>query len=163
MASPRYVPMDAERTLIQALAAFGVPQDSMVLELWSARRELLKKAGEPVPDGKPISLKLLRRAYRAELDTGLDRANGRVAESLYKRAIDLKHPQGAISAMFWMKTRGGWSEKVRVEQTGANGGPIAYELDLKDATLEEIEVLEKFLSTRAAKLSVVGGTDHVAA
>lgn len=162
MPTPRYVPMDAERVLVQALVAYGVPQESMRLELYTARHELLKKAGQPIPDDKPISLKLLRRAYRTELDTGLDRANGRVAEGLYKRAIDLKHPQGAISAMFWMKTRGGWSEKSRIEHTGKDGKPIEFDL-LSDATLEEVEVLERVLARREAKLRLVGGTDVDAA
>ena len=45
-----------------------------------------------------------------------------------------------------------WRETSRQEQTGANGTPIqhSHAFDLKDASDEELEVIERFVRRRAA-------------
>lgn len=89
--------------------------------------------------GRPIDLKTLRRAFRTELDDGAARANALVAQSLFKKATGTG--QGAVTAaIFWLKTKGGWKETVRVENTGKDGAPIQHEHrhSATDAELEAI-------------------------
>lgn len=56
-----------------------------------------------------IDLATLCRHHRAELETGQIIANARVAENLYRKAAG-DGPQSVTAAMFWLKTRAGWSE-----------------------------------------------------
>lgn len=55
-----------------------------------------------------INRNTLEKHYRYELDTGHVKATAKVAESLYKRATN----GNVAAAIFWMKARAGWSEKV---------------------------------------------------
>lgn len=57
----------------------------------------------------------LVKYYREEIDTSTPKANARVAASLFKQATELNIP---ASAIFWAKTRMGWSEKSQVEHSG---------------------------------------------
>lgn len=143
MARPPFQPTENERAQVEAMAAYGIPQELIV-------RFVVRPSGS-AGAVKPISLKTLRKHFREELDTAGVKIESKVAESLYKRAIDLKHPQGAISAMFLLKARFGWTDKQVVEHTGKDGGPIGFELDLSDATPDELAVLERFLAKKVAQ------------
>jgi hypothetical protein len=57
-----------------------------------------------------IDPKTLRKFYRRELDTGVERANLSVATALHKRATSGKD---TIASIFWMKARAGWVDTVR--------------------------------------------------
>lgn len=57
------------------------------------------------------------------LATGADLANAKVASKLFQKCMK----GDTIALLFWTKTRMGWSEKQKVEHTGADGGPIVYE------------------------------------
>ena len=63
--------------------------------------------------------KTLRKHYREELDTAETKANAKVAESLFKKALGDKN--GSVTAaIFWLKTRAGWTEKSVVDNTSSD-------------------------------------------
>jgi hypothetical protein len=72
-----------------------------------------------------IDAKTLRKHYREELDTGHIKANSRIAESLYRKALG-DGPQSVTAAIFWLKTRAHWKETSvhEVSQTS----PVTIEL-----------------------------------
>ena len=61
-----------------------------------------------------IDPKTLRKYYAKELRGATTIANARVAESLFKQATD----GNTAAAIFWLKARAGWREKVDVEHAG---------------------------------------------
>lgn len=93
----QFEPTQEQRNLVVALAAVGTPHKHICLEILR-------------PDGKPISEPTLRKAFREELDNGMQRANGKVVNVAYKMAT-----AGTIPAMtiFWLKTRCGWKEPAQ--------------------------------------------------
>lgn len=97
-------PTPASRKQVEALAAYGIPQDA-----------ICKVVG--------VSLPTLHKHYRDELDTAMSKANARVAESLFKKATG-DGTQSVTAAIFWLKTRAGWKETVVNEHTGPGGGPV---------------------------------------
>lgn len=59
----------------------------------------------------------LRKLYSEELETAAIDATAQVAGKLFQECMG-----GNVTAMiFWMKTRGRWSEKSEVEVTGGGG------------------------------------------
>lgn len=83
---------------VEAMSAYGIPQ-----------KEIANCLG--------IDVKTLRKHYREQLDTATAKANAAIAGKLYKKAME-----GDVRSMiFWLKTRGQWSTKVQVEQTGIVG------------------------------------------
>jgi len=70
-----------------------------------------------------IDINTLRSTYPDELDNAATKANGKVAESLYRKAIG-EGREGVTAAIFWLKARAGWKETHAHELSGANGGPI---------------------------------------
>lgn len=92
---PKFEPTDEQRKTVMAMAGYGIPQEGIGLVIG-------------------IDLKTLRKYFRAELDKGEVVATSKVAESLYKMATD----GNVAAAIFWMKARAGWSEKVNVDLTG---------------------------------------------
>jgi len=69
-----------------------------------------------------ISEITISKHYKHELSTAAAGATAAVAQSLFDNAM-----KGNVAApIFWMKTRGGWSEKRWVELTGKEGGPIEF-------------------------------------
>ncbi|MGF6806279.1 hypothetical protein OKW30_001405 [Paraburkholderia sp. Clong3] len=108
MARPSFNANNDQRKLVEQLAAFGIPQEDMVM--------LVLDANE-----KPISVPTLRKHFRKELTEGLVKANTAVAQALFKKA----KAGNVASIIFWLKTRGGWRETPQaVELTGKDGGQI---------------------------------------
>lgn len=91
--------------------------------------------------------KIDHKEFSEALKSGKDAADGKVAESLYKRAMGYSHPaqkifndQGAplvvdyiehyppdtTACIFWLKNRqrAKWRDKIEQEITGADGGPL---------------------------------------
>lgn len=93
----------AQRNQVEAMAAYGIPE-----------REIARVLG-----AKPAEL---RAAFPDELDTGSTKANSKVAESLYRKAIG-EGPQSVTAAIFWLKTRAKWKETNINEITSADGSP----------------------------------------
>jgi hypothetical protein len=82
----------ASRRQVEAMAAYGVPET-----------DIARVIG--------IDPKTLRRHYRDELATGHIKANSRIAESLYRKALG-DGAQSVTAAIFWLKTRAHWKETV---------------------------------------------------
>ena len=61
-----------------------------------------------------IDEKTLRKHYRSELDGGHVKANAKIAESLFRKAMG-DGSQSVTAAIFWLKTRAGWKEPVQQE------------------------------------------------
>jgi hypothetical protein len=114
MTRPAHKPDDAQRRQVEAMSAYGIPENdiSRVLRV----------------DPKP-----LRKHYRDELDLGSTKANAQVAGLLFNAARN-----GNVTAqIFWLKTRARWKEAPSEHQhTGALGTFDVRELS--DQALERI-------------------------
>lgn len=111
MGRPSFEPTDEEKRLVEACAGFGVPEDE-ILTL------ILRK-------GVPIAKNTLRKHFKTELESAHTRANLRVAQSLYNQAIS----GNTTAAIFWMKTRAGWREKVSMDHTSSDRSMSPMTLD----------------------------------
>jgi len=127
MARPQFQPTDEDRALVEQLAAFGIPVTSMTLFVKD-------KAG------KSISERTLRKHFAKELDLGEMKANVKVAQTLFKKAVS----GDTTSMIFWLKTRARWKESPQqVELTGKDGGPVEQKTTVVD---------EKQIKAAVAKL-----------
>lgn len=96
---PSYVPTDPNRRMVEAMVACGVPEYEIANVL-------------------QIDEKTLRKHFFAEISTGQTKANFKVAQALYNRAIAEKGSAGVTAAMFWLRTRAGWREATADEPLG---------------------------------------------
>ena len=83
-------PDPGTRRQVETMAAYGVPEIDIATVV-------------------DIDPKTLRKHYRQELNTGAIKANSKVAESLYKKALG-DGAQSVAAAIFWLKTRAHWKE-----------------------------------------------------
>lgn len=88
--------------MVEAMAGFDIPEEEIRRVLTDPRT------------GGPIGIKTLRTHFRTELDTGRTRANAKVAESLFKKALG-EGPSAVSASIFWLKARAGWKEMSRVD------------------------------------------------
>ena len=95
-----HTPEAAGRRQVEAMAAYGIPEADIARVM-------------------EIDPKTLRRHYRSELDTGHIKANSRMAENLYKKAMG-DGPQAVTATIFWLKTRARWKEATVNEITVTN-------------------------------------------
>jgi hypothetical protein len=72
------------------------------------------------PDGKPISAKTMREHFGPELQRGRALAGMKLKKSAY----DLASAGDKTMLIFLLKTKHGFSETVKVEQTGKDGAPL---------------------------------------
>ena len=87
-----HIPDAQSRATVESLSGYGVPQQDIA--------RILR-----------ISLPTLHKHYRDDLDLGMAKANASVGQTLHQLAV-----RGNVAAaIFWAKTRMGWSEKVRVD------------------------------------------------
>lgn len=100
--SQKHKPTNETRTQVKSFAMVGVPHD-MIGRLIG------------------IDAKTLRKYYAEELETGEAHGVAAVAKTLFARATKGNDLSAVI---FYLKARAGWSEKQRVEVTGADGGPV---------------------------------------
>lgn len=142
-----FAPSEDQRKQIEALAAYGIPQEEMCRLLVNPQT------------GRPIDLKTLHKHFRAELDTGMMKANARVAESLFRQAVGapaqydaqgklLRGEQTPVvtAAIFWLKARAGWKETDVHEFQGRDGGPI----EIDDARSKLADRLARLAGAKAA-------------
>jgi len=88
----KHEPTEKLRAQVKALASFSVPKDSIARYLGMSQRTL-------------------QLNYAAELHDGGVEANAKVANALYKQALD-----GNVTAgIFWLKARAGWTDRGTVE------------------------------------------------
>lgn len=110
---PPFQPTAEQRRNVEVLAGLGLTQDEICLLVVNPTT------------GRPVTRDTLERYFRTELETGAPKAHAKVAESLYKRAVDLSHPQGATCAIFFAKCRMGWRERVSVDVEVRSGVLVA--------------------------------------
>jgi hypothetical protein len=109
MGRPAHKPDPTSRRQVEAMAAYGVPEADVAKVL-------------------AIDPKTLRKHYRSELDTGSIKANSKVAESLYRKALG-DGSQSVTAAIFWLKTRARWKETTVSEVTVDAGDSISAMLE----------------------------------
>lgn len=127
MPTPQHKPTRVSRAVVKALSGFGLKQEDI--------------ARHPEVG---VGLTTLHKHYREELDTGNSAALEKIGEGLFQKAMN-----GDTTALIFLaKCRLGFKEISRVEQTGADGGPI----QLEESPRERI-------AGRLARLKIVGGTD----
>lgn len=100
-----------------------------------------------------ISINLLQFYYAHEFDTAEALVNAKVAKVALDMALSGRNPE---MTQFWLKTRAGWSEKQRLEITGADGGPLEMvtvrESLMKTILSHEVEVQD----AKGARLALAG-------
>jgi hypothetical protein len=133
---PTYVPTDEARKMVDAMAAYGIPQPQIAAVLG-------------------IHQETLRKHFRKELDTAYIKANSSVAQYLFENA-----KSGNVTAqIFWLKTRAGWKEPPQAHQhSGAVG---TY--DLSKLSEDELERLEAILSRTESPANPSGDPGGVGA
>jgi hypothetical protein len=100
---PPFQPTEAERRQVEALSGYGLPIEQIAVL---------------VRDG--IDSDTLRKHFREELISGKAKANGQIGKTLFQKAMG-----GDTTAMiWWSKTQMRWSETMKHELTGAEGGPL---------------------------------------
>src|SRR5688500_5029135 len=87
-----HVPDPQTRRQVEAMAAYGVPEVDIARVI-------------------AIDPKTRRKHYREERDVGSIKANTKLAESLYRKALG-DGAQSVTAAIFWLKTRAGWKETM---------------------------------------------------
>jgi hypothetical protein len=109
---PAFVPTPEQRSTVETMTAYGARQDDIAAILG-------------------IDPKTLRKHFAEQIALGTVKANAKVAESLFKKAVGFHYkaqrafmhkgkavvvdyteyqPPDTVSAIFWLKTRAGWSE-----------------------------------------------------
>jgi len=119
-------PTDESRRQVEALSGYGMPR-------------------ERICDVIGVSWPTLLKYYDRELALGDAKALSQIAKAAFERGVIDKDTSMLI---FLCKTRLGWRDVQRVENTGPNGGPIQIE-----------ESPRERITRRLAGLKVVGGTD----
>jgi|TARA_R110000822_G_scaffold22592_3_gene70620 hypothetical protein len=109
--APAFVPTDMQREDVVMMSANGIKPMHQAESLG-------------------VSMKILNKYFKSELDYGKMRANTRVSGALYGKAME-----GNVPAMiFWLKSQAGWREADRLELTGANGKQL---MNLTDTDKEQ--------------------------
>lgn len=96
------------------MSSYGVPQDEIALVL-------------------DVDKKTLRKYYRQELDTACAKANAQVAQRLYKKCLD----GDTTSMIFWMKTRGKWSEKIEYDHKTSDGSMKPQQIVIEHVNVKD--------------------------
>jgi hypothetical protein len=108
---PKFVPTQAMRTHVAIMAACGLPQEIMITKIINPETK------------RPIDIKTLEKAFRQELDRGMEEANALVSQALFKKAVG-NGSQSVSAAIFWLKCRARWKPIDGVELTGKDGDPL---------------------------------------
>jgi hypothetical protein len=97
-----------ERKQVEALSGYGLPHDHIAVLI-----------------GDGIDVDTLRKHFPMELARGKAKANGKIGQTLFQKAMG-----GDTTAMiWWSKTQMKWSEVQKHELTGKNGDPIKVEAE----------------------------------
>jgi len=110
-----HVRTEQNAKMVEAMTAYGVTQGDIAAVLG-------------------VSLSTIKTHYRDELDTAIAKANSKIAERLYKKALD----GDTTSMIFWLKTRARWAETIKQEHSGPEGGPVQHEVRTAEELAREI-------------------------
>lgn len=100
--------------MVEALAGYGIPQGQIMLLV--------------VHKGRHIAKDTLHHHFRAELDSGMAKANAKIAGALFKNAIDHNNVAAQI---WWTKVRMGWKEPAQDMLVGGLAGAPAIQIVVK--------------------------------
>ena len=115
---------------VRAFAASGATLE-MIADIFDVSKQTIRNH-EP-----------LIKAFHA----GKAEALARVGGKLYQKAVG----GDTASAIFYLKTQGGWREVNRTEHTGVDGGPVQMEVrDLSTFSDEQLDALERLALTFAS-------------
>lgn len=95
---------------------------------------------------------LIYRHYGSDFRMGRIEANKNVASTLYDVAVGYTKPDGTVvepdkgALIYWTKARMGWSDTLRIEHTGAEGGDLRVTTEVK-ATVGLSPAVEAVLTT----------------
>lgn len=144
MRGSRHQPTEQLRRSVRAMAAYGMPQIDIAASV-------------------DISVGTLRKHYAEEISIAAAEANAKVAQTLFKTATDQNHKSHVTAAIFWLKTRAGWTERNAVEHSGPNGGPIettSRDVSANLASLSDEELAEyKRLTKKVVEGETEGSND----
>ena len=122
---PQHVPDATTRSYVEAMSLIGASHDDICAAL--------KLRGHA-----DIGRRTLERYYQLELELGSTMATASVVASLYRAALKAATDAKFISAaIFWMKTKGGWRERDRMDDLIE-----AAKKDLENAPIPEEDKLE---------------------
>ena len=132
---PKYVPTDKDRRFVLALAIADRGQEEICRVL-------------------NISQPTLRKYFRDEIDNGKLKAGAAVVANLYSLATkpDFK---ATTAAIYWTKSRLGWSDRVEIKHSGAIGM-----FDLTKVCDDDLAKLESILAVAAISSSGAGGNSE---
>ena len=82
-------------------------------------------SAEEIAQVLDVDLDALEAACARELKSGGIKANARVAENLYRKALG-DGREAVTAAIFWLKTRARWKEVSAVENTGATNVTVSW-------------------------------------
>ncbi len=100
-----FVPTDVERKQVEAMAGYGLYQDQIAVL---------------IRDG--ISKDTLYKYFQHELARGKAKANAKIGQTLYQKAVD-----GDTTALiWWTKTQMKWRETTQHEHSGIDGQPVEF-------------------------------------
>lgn len=88
---PEFTPTEPQRAQVKAMAAYGVPQDDIATVIG-------------------CSSPTLRKHFWSELDTAAIEANAKVAQSLFRKAVEGTGKEAVTACIFWLKCRAGWRD-----------------------------------------------------
>jgi hypothetical protein len=96
------------RQQVLALAGFGMTHDQIAKVM-------------------DLSDETLRKYYRNELDIGTTKLNAQVAQNLFKIATG-KDKGAVTAAIFWLKTRARWTERIDISNEDGSLKPEATQV-----------------------------------
>lgn len=116
MQGVEHIPTEEKRKLVRTLSAVGITYEDIASKI-------------------DISSDTLVKHYKKELLDGRVDANANVGQKLYQQA----NGGNTQAMMFWLKTRGGWSETNKHEITGADGTaiPLSVAVEFVNANRDE--------------------------
>jgi hypothetical protein len=102
---------DNDRVTVSIMAGCGMSQEFICTQIKNPKTNLA------------IDRKTLEKYFRDELDNGKQKANGLVAQALFKKAIG-NGAQSVTAAIFWLKCQAHWKPVEGIEHTGKDGAPL---------------------------------------
>lgn len=104
MPNKSFNPTDEQRQMVEAMCGYGIPVD-----------EIAKVVVNP-NTGASVCKQTMYNHFKGELETGMTKANAKVAEALYKQATT----GNTTAAIWWSKARMGWRENRGLELSGGD-------------------------------------------
>lgn len=141
---PRFKPTDEQKRVVRQAVGFGMPQEQIATLITNPETS------------EPISPVTLRERFKPEISVGKAHADFNVATSLYKKAINDKHPQSATCCIWWTKSKMGWrGEDKHIHEIDVKsvtiGPPVPEQRELGRYLKELAEAAEGLLTDTAAE------------